>query len=154
MRSPDRFQSHPPMLLAGLRRTYGFGDAATGIPAAWAEFVRSLPLPGQVGDVTYGAVCAADMAAQTFEYMCAAQVDGFDALNPSQGRMRVPQAHYAVFVHAGPIHDIRATIVAAHDWLAHNGSWVDGQTPEFERYGPDFDPAGGGVEMWVPVTPA
>lgn len=154
MRQPDRFESLPAFLLAGLRRPYGFDDAPTGIPAAWAEFGAALPLPGQVGAVTYGAVCSADMAHQSFEYMCAAEVETFDGLDARWGRMRVPDAHYAVFVHSGPIHGIRQTIAAAHGWLQDNGDWLDGETPEFERYGPDFDPAGGGVEMWVPVKRA
>ena len=152
MRQPDRFETLPSFLLAGLRRTYSFADAPTGIPAAWAEFGRSWPLPGQVGEISYGAVCTADMANQSFEYMCGVQVDSFDSVDDSWGRMRVPQAHYAVFTHHGPIHGIRQTIADAHAWLEGNGDWRDGETPEFERYGPDFNPAGGGVEMWVPVV--
>lgn len=152
MRQPDRFETLAGFLLAGLRRTYSFDDAPIGIPAAWAEFGSALPLPGQVGDMTYGAVCTADMAHQTFEYMCGVEVDSFDALDASWGRMQVPAAHYAVFIHPGPIHLIRQTIADAHAWLEGNGDWIDGETPEFERYGPDFNPAGGGVEMWVPVV--
>lgn len=141
------------MLLAGLRRTYSFAEAPTAIPAAWWAFTATLPLPGQIGATTYGAVCGADMAAGTFEYMCAAEVGNFDALGPDVGRMKVVAAHYAVFVHKGPITAIRETIEAAHHWLEANGEWIDGHTPTFERYGPAFDPAtGADTEIWLPVV--
>jgi AraC family transcriptional regulator len=155
MRQPDRFEDHRPMLLAGLRRTYRFSEAPLAIPAAWETFGAGLPLPGQVGATTYGAGCDADMAAGTFEYMCAVEVETFDALDPDVGRMKVPAARYAVFVHRGPIMDIVATIDAAHGWLDANGEWKDGETPTFERYGPAFDPAtGADTEIWLPVIPA
>ena len=155
MLEPDRFEDHRPMLLAGLRRTYAFHEAPTAIPAAWQAFTASLPLPGQVGQTTYGAVCGADMAAATFEYICAVEVGDFDELGPDIGRMKLVPAHYAVFAHRGPISGIKDTIEAACHWLAANGEWVDGHTPTFERYGPAFDPAtGADTEVWLPVVRA
>lgn len=143
------------MLLAGLRRTYGFEASATGIPEAWKTFVESLPLPGQVGGVTYGAVCGVDMEASAFEYMCAVEVGSFDGLDAATGRMQVPAAKYAVFVHHGPLAEIRQTFATGCEWLDANGEWVDAHTPTFERYGPDFDEAtGAGVEVWLPMKPA
>lgn len=140
------------MLLAGLRRTYGFAEGAVEIPKLWPTFNALLPLPGQVGYVTYGAICGADMAAGTFEYMPSVEVETFEGLNETLGRMRVPEATYAVFVHQGPLTGIRNTIQAAHGWLAANGEWEDGQTPDFERYGPAFDAAtGADTEIWLPI---
>ena len=154
-RVPDRFQDHPAMLLAGFRRRYGFAEAPVEIPREWERFMAALPLPGQIGEVTYGAVCSAGMAAGAFEYMPAVEVESFDGLSADHGRMHVPEARYAVFVHSGPIAAIRDTIGAAHGWLETNGEWKDGETPEFERYAADYDPATGrGVEIWVPVVPA
>lgn len=153
--TPDRFETHRQMLLAGDRRTYRFAEGPVAIPESWARFAPTLPLPGQVGSTTYGAVCGADMDAGVFEYMCAAEVEGFDTLPEGAGRMRVPEARYAVFVHRGPITGIRATIDGGMTWLATNGEWVDAETPTFERYGPDFDPAtGADTELWLPVRPA
>ena len=153
---PHRFETLPPMLLAGLRRWYGFVEAPIQIPLDWKRFVARLPLAGQVGDLTYGATCDADMAEERFEYMCAVEVETFDGLRPDVGRMRVPEATYAVFVHEGPVSGIRQTIAGGHGRLASNGEWKDGGTPTFERYGSDFDPAGGtgDITLWLPVISA
>ena len=153
MGAPDRFESHRPMLLAGLRRTYSFAEAPTAIPASWQTFTATLPLPDQIGATTYGAVCGVDMEAGTFEYMCAAEVGDFDDLDPDTGRMKLVAAHYAIFKHSGPVTEIRATFEAACHWLDGNGEWIDGHTPTFERYGPAFDPVtGADTEIWLPVV--
>lgn len=155
MLTPDRFEDHRPMLLAGLRRTYAFHEAPTAIPDAWRTFTAGLPLPGQIGDMTYGAVCGVDMDAATFEYICAVEVESFDALSPDTGRMKLVAAHYAVFNHRGPITGIQQTFEGACTWLDASGEWADGHTPTFERYGPAFDPAtGADTEIWLPVVKA
>lgn len=155
MRAPDRFDDGRPMLLAGLRRTYGFQDGPTQIPAAWEEFAPTTPLPGQIGTDLYGATGGADMQAGTFDYMCAAEVSDFDGLADGVGRMKVPAAKYAVFVHRGPIQGIRDTIEAGYAWLASNGEWKDGETPCLEWYGPAFNPeTGADTEFRAPVVPA
>ena len=142
------------MLLAGVRRWYGFAQGPVEIPAVWKTFAARLPLPGQVDGRTYGAMCQTDMASERFEYMCAAQVTTFADLPDDLGRMRVPEAHYAVFTHEGPVWTIRETIMAGHDWLGSNGDWKDAGTPDFERYGPRYDPVTGtgDTEIWFPVT--
>ncbi|QTC90026.1 GyrI-like domain-containing protein [Brevundimonas goettingensis] len=152
--TPSRFETGRPMLLAGLRRWYAFSEGPTQIPLDWKAFVTRLPLPRQVGGRTYGATCQADMEGQRFEYMCAAEVETFDGLPDDLGRMTVPEAHYAVFVHAAPIWTIRDTITAGFAWLASNGEWKDAGTPNFERYGPGFDAKTGmgDTELWFPVT--
>ena len=154
--TPDRFETLPPMLLAGLRRWYAFAEGPVQISLDWQRFVARLPLAGQVGEVTYGATCDADMANERFEYMCAVEVESFDDLRPDVGRMRVPEATYAVFVHEGPVSGIRETIMAGHRWLASNGEWKDGHTPNFERYGADYAPATGtsDITLWLPVVSA
>ena len=154
--TPARFETHRPMLLAGLRQWYAFSEGPDKIPVVWKEFVTRLPLTGQVDGRTYGATCQTDLAGQRFEYMCAAEVDSFDGLDEDLGRMRVPEAHYAVFVHDGPVWTIRETILAGHAWLGSNGEWEDAGTPDFERYGADYDPATGmsETEIWFPLTPA
>jgi AraC family transcriptional regulator len=152
--TPSRFETGRPMLLAGLRRWYAFSEGPTEIPVVWNEFVTRLPLPGQVGGMTYGATCQADMPGERFEYMCAAEVESFDALPDDLGRLRVPEAYYAVFTHDAPVWKIRETIMGSQAWLGSNGEWKDAETPGFERYGPRFDAATGmgDTEIWVPVT--
>lgn len=151
--APSRFETGRPMLLAGLRRHYGFDEGPVEIPAEWKRFVALLPLPGQVGWVTYGAMCGTDLEAKRFEYICAVEVESFDGLPDGLGRMRVPEAYYAVFVHEGPVSGIRQTWNAIHEWLPASGC-SPASTPDFERYGPGFDPVAGqgDTEIWVPVT--
>ena len=152
-RPAPRFETRAPMLLAGLRGHHDFATAGATTAAAWARFAPMRPLPGQVGRTAYGAMCGTDLAAGRFEYMCAVEVEGFDALPPGLGRMRVPQASYAVFTHAGHVSTLWNTWAAIwRDWLPTAGV-TPRPTPDFELYGEAFDPATGegGVEIWFPV---
>lgn len=147
-----RFETGRPMLLAGLRAHYTFDDMPHGLIAAWSRFAPALPLPGQVGVVTYGAMCGSDVPNRRFEYMCAVEVGSFDGIGPEWGRMRVPQAYYAVFTHDGPIDQLPLTWAGVHHWLGSSGA-TGAPTPDFERYDDRFDPGAGQgiVEIWVPV---
>jgi len=91
------------MLLAGLRQWHDFAESSTTIPAQWAAFVELGDIPNRVGRVEYGAGCDTDNSAQRFAYMAAVEVSTFDGVPPELGRMRVPPAHYAVFMHDGPL---------------------------------------------------
>jgi AraC family transcriptional regulator len=149
---PARFADGVPMLLGGVRRTHTFATAARDIPAQWEAFGRMVPLPGQRGGTTYGVICGGSPETRTMEYMCAAEVEALDALPPG-GRLRLPAAHYAVFVHRGPIADVGAAWAGAWAWLERSPEWESAQTPDFERYDERYDPAAGELEIWVPVRP-
>ncbi|RTQ47088.1 AraC family transcriptional regulator [Hymenobacter gummosus] len=149
-----RFETGRAMLMGGLRSFHHFATADATVPAQWGRFRALKPLPGMVpGGVTYGIVCQADVGRKTFEYMCAHEVTDLAALPLGLGRMRVPVARYAVFQHAGPISALQATWDAIwQQWYPASGlQWSP--TPDFERYGPEFDPATGlgGLEIWFPV---
>jgi AraC family transcriptional regulator len=152
---PLRYEEGRPMLFAGLRRKHSFASMAEDIPRQWQEFVELGALPGQVGTSRYGAICGGDIAAQTMEYMCAAEVESFAALPKELGRMRVPAVRYAVFLHAGNGATIQET------WRQIFGAWLpssgmqSAETPDFEVYGERFDGATGegGVEIWLGVKP-
>jgi AraC family transcriptional regulator len=151
---PSRYEEGRAMLLAGLRRHHAFDAAATTIPAQWQAFRELGELPGRRDAVTYGVVCGSDPAARTFEYMCAAEVDTFDALPRELGRMRVPAQRYAVFTHRGHVSTLRATWDAIWQrWLPGSGQHP-ADTPDFERYDARFDPRSGSgeVEIWFPVA--
>lgn len=152
---PTRFADREAMLLAGIRREHTYAGGTRGIPAQWEEFQRLGEIPGQRGRTAFGVICGAQPEKQVFEYMTGVEVDGFDALPPDLGRMRVPPQHYAVFTHDGHISTIRATWAAIWSWLPRSG-YESAWTPDFEVYGERFDPATGlgGVEIWVPVRPA
>lgn len=151
--NPIRFESGRPMLLAGIRHHHSHAEAARGIPQQWQQFKTLLPLPGQVGEVSYGAICGHD--AGSFEYLCGAEVASFDGLPSTLGRMRIDTQQYAVFAHNGPISSIAATWEGIYRWLETNGQYQSAHKPDFERYDRRYDPASasGEVEIWISVAP-
>lgn len=151
--APARFADHRPMLLGGLRRTHTFANAPRDIPAQWGEFMAMGRLPGQRGAATYGVICGGSPEQRTMEYMCAAEVDALDALPTGVGRLRVPPAHYAVFVHEGSIDGIGETWAGVWTWLGESSAWESSPSPDFELYDERYDPdtRSGTVEIWVPV---
>lgn len=141
------------MLLAGLRAHHRFETMAMTIPAQWERYRAMGAIPGRVGSVRYGAMCGTDVAKQRLEYMCAIEVETFDALPETVGRMRVPQAHYAVFTHDGPVSKLGETWTAIwQQWVPASGIKL-AATPDFERYGEGFDMAtmSGDTEIWLPI---
>ncbi len=152
---PVRYEQGRPMLLAGIRRKHTFASMGKDIPRQWDDFLKLGKLPGRVGPTAYGAIAGGDTKTQTMEYMTAVEVQSFDAAPKDLGRMRVPAARYAVFLHAGNVRTIQETwrqIFSA--WLPSSGMQSN-ETPDFEVYGEQFDGATGegGVEIWVGVKP-
>lgn len=140
------------MLLAGLRRQHPYAQQGAGISAQWQEFRALGPLPGQRPGVTYGVMCGAN--ASGFEYMAGIEVESFAALPPEIGRVRVLPQYYAVFSHAGSVTSIRETWQQImREWLP-DGGHESAHKPDFEVYGPRFDPGTGlgGVEIWISIA--
>lgn len=153
---PVRFEQGRPRLLAGIRRKHTFASMAMDIPAQWSDFEKLGHLPGQIGTAAYGAICGVDPQTQTMEYMCAVEVASFDAVPKELGRMRVPAARYAVFLHEGNVAAIRQTWQRIlEQWLPKSG-YRSANTPDFELYDDRFDGSTGegGVEIWLGVTAA
>lgn len=153
---PQRYEQGRPMLLAGLRRHHTFAGMAKGIPLQWEDFTKLGRLSGQLGTTAYGAICGGDRKTQTMEYMCAVEVQSFDALPKELGRMRVPAVRYAVFVHEGPVAGIQSLWQQIFStWLPNSGQ-RSSNTPDFEVYDERFDAATGSglVEIWLGVEPA
>jgi predicted transcriptional regulator YdeE len=149
---PVRFEQGRPMLFAGVRRKHTFAAMSESIPRQWDDFTKLGVLPGQVGTTAYGAICGGDPATQTMEYLCAYEVQSFDALPKELGRMRVPAVRYAVFLHPGNVSTIRDTWQQIFAWLPGSGM-QSANTPDFEVYDARFDAAtgDGGVEIWLGV---
>jgi predicted transcriptional regulator YdeE len=149
-----RYEQGRPMLLAGIRRKHAFASMAKDIPQQWEDFLKLGKLPGQLGTTAYGAICGGDPKTQTMEYMCAVEVQSFDALPKELGRMRVPAVRYAVFLHEGNVAAIQSTWQQIFAWLPNSGM-QSANTPDFEVYDERFDGAtgDGGVEVWVGVKP-
>ena len=153
---PVRYEQGKPMLFAGIRRKHTFASMGNDIPRQWDELAKLGKLPQQVGTTAYGAICGGDPQTQTMEYMCAVEVESFDAVPKELGRMRVPPARYAVFLHEGNVATIRDTWRQIFEsWLPSSGMQSN-ESPDFEVYGERFDGATGegGVEIWLGVKPA
>ncbi len=152
---PVRFENGRAMLFAGLRRKHTFASMGNEIPRQWDDFLKLGKLPGQLGTTAYGAICGGEPKAQTMEYMCAVEVESFDALPKDLGRMRVPAVRYAVFVHEGNVATIPDSWKQIFSWLPTSGM-QSAQTPDFEVYDERFDgtTGDGGVELWLGVKPA
>jgi AraC family transcriptional regulator len=152
---PVRYVQGRPMLLAGIRRHHAFAEMAKGIPVQWEDFQKLGPLPTQVGTTAYGAICGGDPKTQQMEYMCAVEVQSFDAVPREVGRMRVPAVRYAVFLHEGNVRTIQATWKQIFSTWLPNSGMRSANTPDFELYDERFDGAtgDGGVEIWLGVQP-
>jgi predicted transcriptional regulator YdeE len=150
-----RYEDGRPMLFAGIRRKHRFASMHKGLPDQWHDFEKLGPLPGQVGKTAYGAICGGDATTETMEYMCAVEVQSFEAVPKELGRMRVPAARYAVFLHEGNVRTIHETWRRVFDWLPRSGMQSN-DTPDFEVYDERFDGSTGegGVEIWLGVKPA
>lgn len=147
--TPDRFVDGGPMALAGLRQTFSFAEAARIIPEMWAAFT-AMPIPFLRQRVAYGVICHGDPESGELEYMCAGEVASFEGLAPEIGRIRIPAAHYAVFEHKGGVETISETWDKIFREFAPTVR--PSPTPDFERYGADFESGKpGGVDIWFPV---
>ena len=152
---PLRYEQGRPMLLAGIRRKHTFASMGEGVPAQWGDFLKLGKLPVQVGTTAYGVICGGDPKTQSMEYMCAVEVESFEALAKEIGRMRVPAGvRYAVFLHEANVATIQDTWKQIFSWLPRSGM-QSAETPDFEVYDERFDGASGegGVEIWLGVKP-
>ena len=81
--------------------------------------------------------------------------DDLELVRQEFARLRIPAHTYLMFSHREHISTIRSTIMTIWGkWLPESGRTV-ADAPNFERYGPEFDPrtGNGGMEIWIPVEP-
>lgn len=149
---PPRFETSRPFLIAGLGERYSC-ETSAAIPMQWQRFGPYIGnIPGETGDVAYG-VCVNGDDAGNFDYIAGVEVFDFSDLPGEFSRVRVPAQKYAVFAHREHISTIRRTVNTIwNKWLPASGHEI-ADAPEFERYGPEFDPrsGNGGLEIWIPV---
>ncbi|MDX8482359.1 AraC family transcriptional regulator [Mesorhizobium sp. VK24D] len=149
---PPRFETSRPFLIAGLGERYSC-ETSAGIPMQWQRFGPYIGnIPGEIAGVAYG-VCVNGDDAGNFDYVAGVEVSDFSELPKEFFRVRVPAQKYAVFSHREHISTIRRTVNTIwNKWLPASGHEI-ADAPEFERYGPEFDPrsGNGGLEIWVPV---
>jgi AraC family transcriptional regulator len=149
---PPRFETSRPFLIAGLGERYSC-ETSAGIPMLWQRFGPYIGnMPGEIAGVAFGACVNGDDAGN-FDYVAGVEVADFSDLPKDFHRVRVPAQKYAVFSHRDHISTIRRTTNTIwNKWLPASGHEI-ADAPEFERYGPDFDPrsGNGGLEIWVPI---
>jgi AraC family transcriptional regulator len=157
-----RIAAGQPMRLAGIRQQHTFADATKTIPAQWEAFRQLGRIAGAMTDrrsetidpsTTYGVICGNDVAAQTFDYMCAIAVTDFESLPADFARISIQAQQYAVFTHEGHISGLQATWNSIwNEWLPASG-YGPADVPDFEVYDDRFDPKTGMglVEIWFPI---
>lgn len=140
------------LLIAGIGARYNC-ESSKAIPSQWQRFAPHVGhVSGQVGDVCYGVCCNSDDE-NNFDYIAGVEVSGFSDLPDTFSRVRIPAQHYLVFRHRDHISKIRSTFMTIWGkYLPESGHEV-ADAPNFERYGPEFDPrtGNGGLEIWIPV---
>lgn len=147
-----RFETHRPLLVAGLSERYHC-ERTAGIPGQWQRLQPHFgAIPGEVPGVAYGVCCNADDAGN-FDYLCGVEVADFSELPADFARLRIVGARYAVFTHRDHVSTIQRTVATIwNHWLPGSGRRAaDG--PTFERYDAAFDPrtGHGGFEIWIPI---
>lgn len=148
---PPRYVTGAPMLIAGIRRLHNFADVPITVSEQWRQFRAFGAIPGEKPGRAFGVTCAA--TPQGFEYMSGVEVESFDAIPASLGRVRIGEQLYAVFTHSGSVVDLPATWQAIwNEWLPGSG-YAPADVPDFELYDHRFDPATGtgDVEIWFPI---
>lgn len=151
---PPRFETLPPMLLAGLQETYPYGGNAA-IPSLWQKFnVHFGNIPGQIGNVAYGVCTHIEGEAEKFRYMAAVAIGDGSDLPDGFTTLKIPGQRYAVFAHRGHVSGIPATMHQIFgSWMPNCGIQFGDMPDMFERYDERFDPyTGMGLtEIWIPI---
>ncbi|MBV9490420.1 MAG: AraC family transcriptional regulator [Verrucomicrobia bacterium] len=149
---PPRFERSKAFLIAGLKGHYQ-ANQTQAIPAQWQRFVPYLgTLPGQVGRKAYG-VCYNSDETGSFDYLCGVEVASPVGLPPELSSVSIPEQHYAVFAHRGPLSRLGETFAAIwNQWLPGSGHQA-AESPSLEVYPEEFDPQTNpaGVEIWLPI---
>lgn len=140
------------MLVAGIGARYNC-ETSKAIPSQWQRFnAYAGNVSGQVGDVYYGVCCNSDDE-NNFDYIAGVEVTDFSNVPEEFSRVRIPAQKYLVFTHREHISTIRSTMMTIWGkYLPESGHDV-ADAPNFERYGPEFDPktGNGGLEIWIRI---
>jgi AraC family transcriptional regulator len=153
-----RFESHGPLLIAGLSAHYTF-KTLDDIPKQWERFVPQIAhLRGRVGEADYGLCIDMSAEGKGFDYVTGVQVAELTNLPAGWVGVRIPAQTYAIFSHPGHVSTIRDTAHAiGAEWLPTSGrepaKTSRGEPNLIERYGPQFDPntGTGDIELWLPI---
>jgi AraC family transcriptional regulator len=149
---PPRFEEGRELLIAGLGTHCSF-ETNLGIPFLWQRFRPYIGhVTGQVGSAAYGVCCNGDDLG-TFDYIAGVEVTNFADLPNDLSRIRIPRRRYAVFAHQGHVSTLRRFVHTIWSKWLPCSSHMLADSPDFERYGEDFDAESGigTVEIWLPL---
>lgn len=143
--------------IAGLRAMFDESNKS-GIPALWPRLLACLPLAGQIGRRTYGAIWTDNPGQSAANYMAGVEVKGEAPLPAGFERLDIAAQDYVVFrqMLEGP---------GLHPQMQHAAKEIWGErlprlgrklvhAPDFELYPEGFDPTKPGqyVDIYVPVV--
>lgn len=147
------------MLLAGISRIYT-EDPGPGIAQQWSRLRRQFgKIPHSVRRTSYGVLREAEDQPGS-EYVCGVEVFQRAGVEESMSLglpedwtyIEVPEQHYAIFRHDGPVSTIRDTWgYIWNEWAPKSGRKVT-NGPVVESY-EEIDPETktGMIEIWIPV---
>ena len=120
----------------------------------WGKFFARIgELQGVVTpDTAYGVMANFDEATEEFDYIAAVEVASAEGLPAGFVATPIPASQWAVFTSTIPeMGQIYPYIYST--WLPQSG-YQHGPAPEFELYGPTFDPAKpeSPVDIYIPVV--
>ncbi len=145
-----RYEQRSAMVIVGISERYE-EKAAGHIPSQWKRFAPLISgIEGKNGEAAFGVRYNFDSKGN-FDYLCGVEVSATAVVEDSLCRLEIAPQKYLVFLHADNVSTIWNTCNEIQQ------SWPEGveklDAPDFEYYGPNFDPlsGNGGVEIWIPV---
>ena len=144
--------------VAGVRARFD-NQNKSGIPALWPRLVRSLPLPGQLGGVSYGVCSMENKEEGRFDYMAGVEVAADASLPDGFERVRLAAQTYAVFrivVDGSAWHpQMQAAMPLIWGEMLPKSGLKVVPAPDLEVYPADFEPMrrGSHVDIYIAVEP-
>jgi AraC family transcriptional regulator len=147
-----RIVSRPAFTVAGL--AYRGTPDGEKIGALWGQFGPRMceMQPVIEPDVAYGVMANYDEATGEFDYTAACQVPNGAALPQGFVAVDIPAGDWAVFTTT--MQEMSQTYPYIYgSWLPQSG-YQHGPAPEFELYGPAFEPSNpdSELEIYIPVV--
>ena len=156
VRRLDELVRRDAFTLAGVRILFDM-ETQAAIPAMWPRLIGALPLPGQVGEVTFGATWLIERVTGRYGYLAGVEVTGEGELPAGIERMAIPAQTYAVFritFDGGPLQpQLKAAMPTIWGEMLPASGLTPVPAPDLEVYPHDFQPnrKGAYIDLHIPV---
>jgi AraC family transcriptional regulator len=145
-----QIETCPAFTVVGMR--YRGKNENQEVTQLWGQFVQRIPeiRHRDPGGPTYGVMYDYDEATGEFTYVAALPVNEAADLPKGMVSVEIPDARYAVFECTLPT--LGETYAQIHEWLPQSG-YEHAATPEYEYYGPAFNPEdpGSTMSIYIPL---